>query len=201
MTKFRAGLLGLVSMILVAPQVVAAEAVEIPVIDMREATPEQAREKARQMSENGVAILYLSANDPPERSVQAVAGECAEGGFQVRALILAAPGADAEGMVLFGATGGPLGPTIPVSSNLKAATKAQVQSLKERLAHNPAGMSAIDPMDVVRCRYELQVGSRVRKEKVCTTPRQDAQNTEQNKSWTKRMQDRSANEPMATPGG
>ncbi len=197
MTKFRAGFLGLVSMILAAP-VFAAAAVEVPVIDMREATPEQAREKAQQMSENGVAILYLSATDPPQRAVQTVAGECAEGGFQVRALILADPGSDAEGLVLYGATGGPLGPTIPVSSNLKAQTKVQVTSLKERLSRNPAGMAAVDPMDVVRCRYEPIVGSRVRKEKICTTPRQDAETAEQNKSWTKRMQDRGANE--AKPG-
>jgi hypothetical protein len=199
MTKFRASFLALISALLAAPQVFSA-AVEIPVIDMREAKPEQAREKARQMSENGVAILYLSAKPPPERAVQTVAGECAEGGFQVRALILAAPGADAEGMILYGATGGPLGPTIPVSSNLKAETKAQVKTFQERLKLNPAGMAAIDPLDIVHCRYQQAIGSRVRKEKVCTTPRQDAQNTEQNKSWTKRVQDRGANEPKAGGG-
>jgi hypothetical protein len=197
MSKFRASFLGLFSLML-ATQVFAGAAVEVPVIDMREATPEQAREKALQMSENGVAILYLSANDPPQRAVQSVAGECAEGGFQVRALILADPGADAEGMVLYGATGGPLGPTIPVSSDLKSATKAQVKSLKERLERNPAGTAAIDPMDVVKCRSVPVVGSRVRKEKICTTPRQDAETAEQNKSWTKRLQDRGANE--AKPG-
>lgn len=200
MTKFRAGFLGLISALLAVPQVSAAAAVEIPVIDMREATLEQAREKARQMSENGVAILYLSASAPPERAVQTVAGECAEGGFQVRALILAGPGSDAEGMVLYGATGGPLGPTIPVSSNLKVATKVQLKAFQERLKLNPADLVAIDPMEVVRCRYELQVGSRVRKEKVCTTPREDAQNAEQSKSWTKRMQDRGANEPKVGGG-
>jgi hypothetical protein len=199
MTKFRAGFLGLMSALLAAPQVFAAAAVEIPVIDMRQATPEQAREKALQMSENGVAILYLSASDPPERAVQAVAGECADGGFQVRALILAGPGSDKEGMVLYGARGGPLGPTMPVSSNLKSMTKAQVQSLKERLERDPAGMAAVDPRDVVHCRYLPVVGSRVRKEKICTTPREDAKNSEQNQSWTKRVQDRGANEPK--PGG
>jgi hypothetical protein len=198
MAKFRTGFLSLVAVMLAAPQAFAGAAVEVPVIDMRESTPEQAREKALQMSENGVAILYLSANDPPARAVQTVAGECAEGGFQVRALILADPGSDAEGMILYGATGGPLGATIPVSSNLKAATKAQVKSLKERLERNPSGMAAVDPMDVVRCRYEPIVGSRVRKEKICTTPRQDQETAEQNKSWTKRMQDRGANE--AKPG-
>ena len=198
MTKFRAGFLGLVSLMLAAPQVFAAAAVEVPVIDMRDSSPEQARQKALQMSENGVAILYLSATEPPARAVQTVAGECAEGGFQVRALVLADPGSYAEGLVLYGATGGPLGPTIPVSSNLKEQTKVQVKSLKERLARNPAGMAAIDPMDVVKCRNIPVVGSRVRKEKVCTTPRQDAETAEQNKSWTKRMQDRGANE--AKPG-
>jgi hypothetical protein len=200
MTRFRAGFLGLISALLAAPQWVVAAAVEIPVIDMRDARPEQAREKALQMSENGVTILYLSANDPPERAVQAVAGECADGGFQVRALILADPGSDAEGMVLYGATGGPLGPTIPVSSNLKAMTRVQVKSLKERLERNPAGLAAIDPEDVVRCRYEPIVGSRIRKERICTTPREDALITEQNKSWTKRVQDRGANEPKAGGG-
>ena len=200
MTKFRAGCLGLIASLLAAPQVSAAAAVEIPVIDMREATPEQAREKALQMSANGVAILYLSASDPPQRAVQSVAGECADGGFQVRALILADPGSNAQGMVLYGATGGPLGPTIPVSSNLKAMTKVQVRSLKERLERNPAGMAAIDPKDVVRCRYEPIVGSRIRKERICTTPREDALITEQNKSWTKRVQDRGANEPKAGGG-
>lgn len=198
MSKFRAGFLGLFSLMVAAPQAFAAAAVEVPVIDMREATPEQAREKALQMSENGVAILYMGATEPPQRAVQTVAGECAEGGFQVRALILAKPGSDAEGLVLFGATGGPLGPTIPVTSNLKAQTKIQVSTLKERLQRNPAGMAAVDPMDVVRCRNISVVGSRIRKERVCTTPRQDEETAEQNKSWTKRMQDRGANE--AKPG-
>lgn len=197
MSKIRAGFLGFFSLMLAAPQIFAAAAVEVPVIDMRGATTEQAREKALQMSENGVAILYLSANDPPERAVQTVAGECADGGFQVRALILAEAGSNAEGMVLYGAVGGPLGPTIPVSSNIKAMTKAQVQSLKERLDRIP-GSAAIDPSDVVRCRYIPVVGSRVRKEKVCTTPRQDAESSDSDKSWVKRVQDRGGNE--AKPG-
>jgi hypothetical protein len=198
MSRFRAGFIGLVSLMLAAPTAFAAAAVEVPVIDMREATPQQAREKAQQMSENGMAILYLSASEPAARTVQTVAGECAEGGFQVRALILAAPEADAEGVVLYGATSGPLGPTIPVSGDLKSQTKAQVASLKQRLATNPSGMAAVDPMDVVKCRNVSVVGSRVRKEKVCTTPRQDAEAAEQNKSWTKRLQDRGASE--AKPG-
>jgi hypothetical protein len=201
MTKFRAGLFGLITALLATPQVIVAAAVEIPVIDMRDATSQQAREKALQMSENGMSILYLSATDPPERAVQAVAGECADGGFQVRALILADPGSDAEGIVLYGATGGPLGPTIPVSSNLKAMTRVQVKSLKERLERNPVGLAAVDPLDVVRCRYEPIVGSLVRKERICSTPREDAKTTEQNKGWTKRVQDRGANEPMPTGGG
>lgn len=200
MAKFRTGFLSLIAVMLAAPQVFAAAAVEVPVIDMRESTPEQAREKALQMSENGVAILYLGANDPPRRAVQAVAGECADAGLQVRALILADPGSDAEGLVLYGATGGPLGPTIPVASNLKSMTKVQVKLLKERLERNPAGMAAVDPMDVVKCRYEPIVGSRVRKEKICSTPRQDAETAEQDKSWTKRMQDRGANEAKPNQG-
>lgn len=200
MSQFRAGFIGLVSLILAAPVAFAAAAVEVPVIDMREATPQQAREKAQQMSENGMAILFLSANDPPAQAVRTVAGECAEGGFQVRALILADPESNAEGVVLYGATSGPLGPTIPVSGDLKSLTKAQVSTLRQRLASNPAGMAAVDPMDVVKCRYVPVVGSRVRKEKVCTTPRQDAETAEQNKGWTKRMQDRGASEAMRDPG-
>ena len=121
MTKLRITFLGLISALLAAPPLMAGAGVEIPVIDMRDATPQQAREKAQQMSENGVAILYLSAGDPPARAVQTVAGECAEGGFQVRALVLADPEADSEGMLLYGATAGPLGPAIPVDSNMKIA--------------------------------------------------------------------------------
>jgi hypothetical protein len=200
MSKFRAGFIGLVSLMLAAPAAFAAAAVDVPVIDMREATPQQAREKAQQMSENGMAILYLGASDPTARTVQTVAGECAEAGFQVRALILAHPESDGEGVLLFGATSGPLGPTIPVSGDLKSETKAQVATLKQRLASNPTGMAAVDPLDVVKCRSIPVVGSRVRKERVCTTPRQDAEAAEQNKSWTKRMQDRGGNEAMPGQG-
>jgi hypothetical protein len=103
-------------------------------------------------------------------------------------------------VLLFGATSGPLGPTIPVSGDLKSETKAQVATLKQRLASNPSGMAAVDPMDVVKCRSIPVVGSRVRKERVCTTPRQDAEAAEQNKNWTKRMQDRGANEAMPGQG-
>jgi hypothetical protein len=200
MTKLRVTFLGLISALLAAPPLLAGAGVEIPVIDMRDATPEQAREKAQQMSENGVAILFLSAGDPPARVVQTVAGECAEGGFQVRALVLADPDSNAEGMLLYGATAGPLGPAIPVTSNLKSNTKEQLQALKKRLAQNPAGMAAIDPMDVVRCRYVPVVGSRVRKEKVCSTAREDAVVTEQAKAETKRFQDRAANQAGVMAG-
>jgi hypothetical protein len=200
MTKLRITFLGLISALVAAPPLMAGAGVEIPVIDMRDATPQQAREKAQQMSENGVAILYLSSGDPPARAVQTVAGECAEGGFQVRALVLADPEADSEGMLLYGATAGPLGPAIPVDSNMKSQTKAQVKTLKERLAQNPAGMAAIDPLDIVRCRYVSVVGSRVRKEKVCSTPREDARVTEQAKAETKRFQDRSVNQPGVNAG-
>lgn len=200
MTKLRITFLGLISVLLAAPPLMAGAGVEIPVIDMRDATPQQAREKAEQMSENGVAILYLSAGDPPARAVQVVAGECADEGFQVRALVLADPDANAEGMLLYGATSGPLGPTIPVSSDLKSLTKAQVKTLKQRLAQNPAGMAAIDPLDVVKCRYVSVVGSRVRKEKICSTPREDAKVTEQAKAETRRFQDRGANQPGVVAG-
>lgn len=200
MTKSRVTFLGLICALLAAPQLMAGAGVEIPVIDMRDATPQQAREKAQQMSENGVAILYLSAGDPPARAVQTVAGECAEEGFQVRALVLADPDSNAEGMLLYGATAGPLGPTIPVSSDLRSMTKTQVKSLKQRLAQNPPGMAAIDPLDVVRCRYVPTVGSRVRKERICSTPREDAKATEQAKSETKRFQDRGANQPGVPVG-
>lgn len=200
MTKLRVTFLGLISALLAAPPLLAGAGVEIPVIDMRDSTPEQAREKAQQMSENGVAILYLSSGDPPARVVQTVAGECAEGGFQVRALILADPDSNSEGMLLYGATAGPLGPTIPMNSNLKSMTKEQLKSLKTRLAQNPAGMAAVDPLDVVRCRYVPVVGSRVRKEKVCTTPRQDAQTTADQKEAWKRNQDRNGNQAGVMAG-
>lgn len=199
MTKLRATLLALIPTLLAAPAAMAA-GVDIPVIDMRDATPEQAREKAQQMSENGVAILYLSSNDPPARAVQTVAGEVAEGGFQVRALVLADPDSNAEGMLLYGATAGPLGPTIPMGSDMKSMTKEQVKSLKQRLAQNPAGMAAVDPLDVVHCRSVPVVGSRVRKERICTTPRQDAQTTEDQKQAWKRNQDRNGNQAGVMAG-
>lgn len=200
MSRFRAVFIGFFSLMLAAPAAFAGAAVEVPVIDMRDATPQQAREKAQQMSENGMAILYLSANDPPARTVQTVAGECAEAGFQVRALILAKPETNGEGVLLYGATSGPLGPQISDPDNLKAETKAQVATLKQRLAANPAGMAAVDPMDVVKCRSVAVVGSRVRKERVCTTPRQDAEAAEVAKSKTKRFQDRGASQAMPGQG-
>lgn len=200
MTKIRVTFLGLISALLATPPLLAGAGVEIPVIDMRDATPEQAREKAQQLSENGVAILYLSSGDPPARAVQTVAGAVADEGFQVRALVLADPDSNAEGMQLYGATAGPLGATIPVGSNLKSMTKDQVKSLKARLAQNPAGMAAVDPLDVVRCRYVPVVGSRVRKEKVCTTPRQDAQTAEDQKAAFKRNQDRNGNQAGVMAG-
>jgi hypothetical protein len=200
MSRFRAVFIGLASLMMAAPAAFAGAAVEVPVIDMRDSTPEQAREKAQEMSENGMAILFLGAGDPPARTVQTVAGECAEAGFQVRALILAGAEPTGEGVVLFGAKSGPLGPYIPVSSDVKAATKAQVKTLKERLATNPAGMAAVDPMDVVKCRSVSVVGSRVRKERICTTPRQDEAAAEQARSNTKRFQDRGASQAMPGQG-
>jgi hypothetical protein len=200
MAKLRVTFLGLMSALFASPSLLAGAAVEIPVIDMRDATPEQARQKAQQLSENGVAILYLSAGDPPARAVQTVASECADEGFQVRALVLADPDLNAEGMQLYGATSGPLGPTIPVTSNMRSMTNDQVKALKKRLEQNPAGMAAIDPLDVMKCRYVPVVGSRVRKEKVCSTPREDAAATEQARAETKRFQDRSANQPGVMAG-
>ena len=45
MSRIRAGFIGFVSLMLAAPLAFAGSAVEVPVIDMRDATPQQAREK------------------------------------------------------------------------------------------------------------------------------------------------------------
>lgn len=178
----------------------AAKDVEVPVIDMRQGDVESAHRKALKLSDsNGITIVYHGAEPAPERAVHTVASECADQGFQVRALILAPPGGG-EGMVLYGAAGGPLGPLMPVSADLKSLTTAQMVSLKERLERSTAGTTAaVELQDVVRCRYIAVVGSRVRKEKVCTSARQDEEVRKDSKEWTRRIQDRGANEAM--PGG
>ena len=173
----------------------AAKAVDVPLEDMRNDSAEQVREKALRYARDGIVVVYSGENAILDDVVKEVAGECADRGFQVKAVLITA--VDARGgVVLYGQDGGPLGPMINSSGNLRAETGEQIDQLKHRLDRLPSQTAPVDPMDIVSCRKEAVVGSLVRKVKVCSTPREDAERTAKSKKWTTDQQNSGGNEAM-----
>ncbi len=171
--------------------------IDVPMKDVRAESPDSVQKQALRYAREGIVVIYSGEAAQLEDVVRDVAGECAERGFQVKAVFFANSG-EGEGVVLYGQDGGPLGPMIRTPQDVKGQTAVQIEKLRERLDRLPS-TAALDPQDVVRCRYQSITGSLVRRTKVCTTLREDAQRTKHDKDWTSNQQNRGANEAM--PGG
>ena len=179
-------------------EVATDKQVDVPLEDVRAQSAEDVQKRALKYAKDGVVVVYSGEEAQLQDVVRDVAGECASRGFQVRAVLIA-NGEGGDGVVLYGQLGGPLGPVIRSNNDVKSQAAVQIERLREGLERVPTADAAVDPMDVVRCRYESTTGSLVRRTKVCTTPRQDAERTRSDKEWTKDRQNRGANEAM--PGG
>lgn len=173
----------------------AAKAVDVPLEDLRSQSAEEVRTKALRYAQDGIVVVYSGESAALPKMVSTVAGECAERGFQVKAVLIANTD-ERSGVVLYGHDGGPLGPLISSSGNVKSETAAQIEQLKNRLERVPNETAVIDPLDVVHCRKEPVVGSLVRKVKTCSTPREDAARTEASRKWTTDQQNQGGNEAM-----
>ena len=155
----------------------AAKPVDVPLEDLRSQSAEEVKAKALRYAQDGIVVVYSGEDTALPKMVSAVAGECAERGFQVKAVLIANTD-ERNGVVLYGHDGGPLGPMISSSGNVKGETAAQIEQLKNRLERVPNETAVIDPLDVVHCRKEPVVGSLVRKVKTCSTLREDAARAE-----------------------
>jgi hypothetical protein len=162
---------------------------------LRSQSAEEVKAKALRYAEDGIVVVYSGEDTALPKMVSAVAGECAERGFQVKAVLIANTD-ERNGVVLYGHDGGPLGPMITPSGNVKGETAAQIEQLKNRLERVPNETAVIDPLDVVHCRKEAVVGSLVRKVKTCSTLREDAARAEASKKWTTDQQNQGGNEAM-----
>lgn len=177
----------------------ADKTVDVPLEDMRKASSEAVQKRALHFARDGIVVLYSGEDEQVQSVVRDVAGEAVSRGFQVKAVLLTTA-ESGDGVTLYGHDGGPLGPQIKSDKDVKAQTGAQIDALRERLERTGSATAAVDPQDVVRCRYESTTGSLVRKTKVCSSARQDAERTRRAKDWTSDQQNRGASEPMKPAG-
>ena len=184
-----------------AAQVGAAtgKMVDVPLEDMRKSSSDAVQKRALHFARDGIVVLYSGEDEQVQTVVREVAGEAVARGFQVKAVLLTTA-ESGDGVTLYGHDGGPLGPQIKSDKDVKAQTAAQIDALRERLERTGSATAAVDPQDVVRCRYEATTGSLVRKTKVCTSARQDAERSRKAKEWTSDVQNRGASEPMKPAG-
>lgn len=166
--------------------------VDVPLKDMRGESAEAVQKRAVKNARDGIVVIYSGETVQLQQVVRDIASECASRGFQVTSVLLA-DDQHGAGVTMYGKDGEPLGPKVELSSDIKRQAGEQIDRMKERLAH-------VDPMDVVHCRYEATTGSLVRKTKVCSTPREDAEREKAAKEWTRDRQNKGGNEAMPNPG-
>ena len=173
--------------------------VDVPLKDMRGESAEAVQKRALKDTRDGIVLVYSGETAQLEQVVRDIAGECASRGFQVKSVLLA-DDASGAGVTMYGQDGGPLGPKIEFSNDMKRQTGEQIERLKQRLAQAASASAQVDPMDVVHCKYIATTGSLVRKTKVCSTPREDAEREKAAREWTRDRQNKGGNEAMPNPG-
>lgn len=173
--------------------------VDVPLKDMRGESAEAVQKRALKDTRDGIVLVYSGETAQLEQVVRDIAGESASRGFQVKSVLLA-DDASGAGVTMYGQDGGPLGPKISLSNDIKRQTGEQIERLKERLAQATAASAQVDPQDVVHCRYIATTGSLVRKTKVCSTPREDAEREKAAREWTRDRQNKGGNEAMPNQG-
>jgi hypothetical protein len=183
----------------IAGEVSPEKMVDVPLKDMRGESAEAVQKRALKDTRDGIVLVYSGETAQLQQVVRDIAGECAARGFQVKSVVLADQ-AHGAGVTMYGQDGGPLGPKVEFSGDMKRQTGEQIERLKQRLAQAAAANAAIDPMDVVHCKYIATTGSLVRKTKVCSTPREDAEREKAAREWTRDRQNKGGNEAMPNPG-
>jgi hypothetical protein len=166
--------------------------VDVPLKDMRGESPEAIQKRVTKGGHDGIVVVYSGETAQLQQVVRDIASESASRGVQVTSVLLA-DDAHGAGVTLYDKDGAPLGPKVELSGDIKRQTGEQIDRMKERLA-------AIDPKDVVHCKYISTTGSLVRKTKVCSTPREDAERSKGAKEWTQDRQNKGANEAMPGQG-
>lgn len=166
--------------------------VDVPLKDMRGESAEAVQKRAIKSARDGIVLVYSGETAKLQQVVRDIASESASRGFQVTSVLLA-DDAHGAGVTMYGKEGEPLGPKVALSGDVKREAGEQIDRMKERLAQ-------VDPMDVVHCKYIATTGSLVRKTKVCSTPREDAEREKAAKEWTRGRQDKGANEAMPNAG-
>jgi hypothetical protein len=166
--------------------------VDVPLKDMRGESAEAVQKRAIKSARDGIVLVYSGETAKLQQVVRDIASESASRGFQVTSVLLA-DDAHGAGVTMYGKEGAALGPKVELSGDVKREAGEQIDRMKERLAH-------IDPMDVVHCKYIATTGSLVRKTKVCSTPREDAEREKGAREWTQDRQNKGGNEAMPNPG-
>ncbi len=187
----------------------ATVTVAVSRVDMRKVSPEDARERAVKSSRNDMALVVFGDDATAIQETQDAALDALARGVPVRLVVLASD-SQGRGVAVYGPEAAPFGALLPFNSELRAAVNLRVDQLASRLGLSPStapnasrgAFAPIDKDDVVRCRREKITGSRLRGERVCSTPREDREREQQAKDSLRRQQDRGSggNDPRMGGG-
>ena len=177
--------------------------------DMRSSDLAAVRKKAIEASSDGIVLVVYGSDAEALANVEGAALDAVAQRLPVNSILWAAD-SEGTGVAVYGIDGAPFGPRIPFGSELRSNTKNRIDELA--VLQGRAGMvvasngdtaqGAPDPEDVMRCRSVRETGSRVRRVRICSTPRQDRERALRAKDAGDAMRDRpyGGNDPK-TGGG
>jgi len=151
------------------------------IVDMRTATPAAVKQSAASAKPKGLTLLYSGPDEKMGDMVRKVSAQCAEDYHPVLRVIVVAV-ESGEGVMLLDPAGEPIGAIIPPNADLRVETHARLAQIA-------------DPLDAMHCRLAPKTGSNLRRQKICTTPREDAERERSTIEWTRRHQDGALTEP------
>ena len=164
---------------------------EVPAVDLRSTDLEQVRARASKESSEGVVVILFGNNADADRAVRDATREAAGSGIPVKSILLASPDATgSQGVSVYGIEGMQYGTVLPVTANLKHELLARIQKWRSENRKITADGG------VQRCRSQPITGSRVRREKVCTTAREDADRNQSSQGWMRDAQNKGGNESL-----
>lgn len=167
---------------------------EAPTVDMRGSELELVRARASKASRDGVIVILFGQDAGADRAVHDAAREAAATGIPVRSIYLAnVDAAGNQGVSIYGIEGAQYGPVLPVGPSLKSDLLVRIQKWKQE------SRKIVTDGGVQHCRMVPVTGSRVRREKVCNTVRDDKDREDSSKEWIRNNQNHGGME--ALPSG
>ena len=186
---------------------VMQERASFVVSDLRSLPPDEVRSQAAKSAARGIVLVVFGGDAPLADAARAVVRESATAGYPMSSLLLA-NGSAGEGVAVYGLDGKQYGELIPIAANTKDQSRARVDQLVAQIKTTSSGSGSAENTPVTasdgvvkRCRMVLVTGSRVRRERVCSSAADDRTNQRDSQDSVRRVQDHGIGEPPANRPG